>query len=62
VRITHTRTVRGGTEHYFEPTAPAALAADLQRLAQEVADREKGEAYGLLLSLYRADIPLLPAE
>jgi DNA-binding transcriptional ArsR family regulator len=40
-----------------------ALAAQLENFAtrQDPADAVSGEAYGLLLSLYRADIPRLPA-
>jgi DNA-binding transcriptional ArsR family regulator len=40
-----------------------ALAAQLEDFAarQHPADAVSGEAYGLLLSLYRADIPRLPA-
>jgi DNA-binding transcriptional ArsR family regulator len=40
-----------------------ALAAQLEDLVnrQHPADAISGEAYGLLLSLYRADIPRLPA-
>jgi DNA-binding transcriptional ArsR family regulator len=108
VRIAHTRTVRGGTEQYYEPTAPSLriapavpdggaflvraalgemlparpgapdvtvlrhlrlssvqareLARELEHRATSAAGDEAGESYGLLLSLYRADVPRLPDE
>ncbi len=105
LRAAGTRTVRGGTEQYFEPTGGyrprlpgtgaaeflirAALAelrpggpeqtvlshirltpaqADelIERLAAVAHERpteeDGSEPYGLLLSLYRADIPRLPPD
>jgi DNA-binding transcriptional ArsR family regulator len=42
------------------------LASELERLAQDnqlsEQDQEAGQPYGVLLSLYRADIPVLPGE
>ncbi|MEE6259074.1 ArsR/SmtB family transcription factor [Plantactinospora sonchi] len=41
-----------------------ALAASIERFAngEHLTDQEDGQPYGVLLSLYRADIPVLPAE
>jgi DNA-binding transcriptional ArsR family regulator len=105
VRSAGTRTVRGGTEQYFElvstgfrPVMPGAgaakflinaalaemvpggpeqtllthlrlsapqaeaLAQRLSEFANETRGDDDGESYGLLLSLYRADIPKLPED
>jgi DNA-binding transcriptional ArsR family regulator len=37
-----------------------ALAASLEQFAADLPDQPAGEPYGVLLSLYRADIPVLP--
>ena len=104
LRPSQTRTVRGGTEQYFElvatgfrPELPGAGAARFLldtaraelapggpeqtvlthiRLTEDEADAlietlaalaheprgDEGEAYGLLLSLFRIDVPRLPAD
>jgi DNA-binding transcriptional ArsR family regulator len=113
VRLAYARTVRGGTEQYYEPTstrlriapdAPVggdflvraalaemrppgpdtpdvtllrhlrltptqatALAQRLESLAATLPDTpdtpdDAGDPYGLLLSVYRADVPTLPRD
>ncbi|WP_163511810.1 helix-turn-helix domain-containing protein [Fodinicola acaciae] len=37
-----------------------ALAAELEKLTQRLGDDPTGESYGVLLSLYRVDIPNIP--
>ncbi|GIF25632.1 hypothetical protein Ate02nite_83620 [Paractinoplanes tereljensis] len=49
--------------HVRLTTAQAsALVARLEELGDEVPDHPAGRPYGVLLSLYRADIPALPAD
>ncbi|GIM92884.1 ArsR/SmtB family transcription factor [Paractinoplanes toevensis] len=49
--------------HVRLTTAQAhALAASLEQFAGDLPDQPTGEPYGVLLSLYRADIPALPAD
>ncbi|MEW9530544.1 ArsR/SmtB family transcription factor [Microbispora sp. NPDC049125] len=49
---------------WLAPDEARAMAARLQEYVTEPlpADSSRGEAYGLLLSLYRADIPALPPD
>jgi DNA-binding transcriptional ArsR family regulator len=44
------------------PDQARTLAASLERWGAEPPEESTGEPYGLLLSLYRADIPVLPGE
>jgi DNA-binding transcriptional ArsR family regulator len=49
---------------WLSPTQARELAEQMEHLAnhQHPAGRDHGEAHGLLLCLYRADIPALPPE
>lgn len=49
---------------WLSPEQARSLAAEFESrvMRRHQGDATRGEAYGLLVSLYRADIPVLPAD